>query len=58
MENLRPSIFGLIKMLFRVLTAKKRSAKIFGKEIRPQGFREMDKDACPSKFGKTQVPLE
>ena len=29
--NLRPSVFGLTKMSFRV--PKKRSAKIFGKEI-------------------------
>ena len=36
MGNIRPSVFGLIKMLFRV--PKKRSAKIFGKEIRPKFF--------------------
>ena len=35
MGNLRPSVFGLIKMLFR---AEKRSAKIFGKEIRTKFF--------------------
>ena len=34
MENLRPSVFGLIKKSFRI--PKKRSAKIFGKEIRPK----------------------
>ena len=40
--NLRPGVFGLIKMSFR---AEKRSAKIFGKEIRPKFFGEMDKNA-------------
>ena len=35
---------------------EKRSAKIFGKEIRPKGFREMDKYA--HVISQTQVPLE
>ena len=41
MGNLRPSVFGLIKMSFRV--SEKRSAKIFGKEIRPKVFGKWTK---------------
>ena len=47
MQNLRrsgtlsPSIFGLINMSF--LGTEKRSAKIFGKEIRPKVFGEWTK---------------
>ena len=41
MENLRPSVFGLIKMSFRV--PKKWSAKIFGKELRPKVFGKWTK---------------
>ena len=33
-----PSVIGLIKMSFWV--PKKKSAKIFGKEIRPKVFRK------------------
>ena len=54
MGNLRPGVFGLIKMSFRVPT--KRSAKIFGKEIRPKFLGNRQK--CPSNFEKTQLPLE
>ena len=36
--------------------AQKRSARIFGKEIRPKVFGKWTKK--PYKFGKTTVPLE
>ena len=36
--------------------AQKRSARIFGKEIRPKVFGNGQKS--PNKFGKTTVPLE
>ena len=54
MRNLRPSVFGLIKMLFR--GTEKRSAKIFGKEIRPKVLGNGQK--CPTNFEKSQVPIE
>ena len=41
MGNLGPSVFGLIKM--SVSVTKKRSAKIFGKEIRPKVFGKWTK---------------
>ena len=53
MGNLRPSVFGLKTCRFGY---RKRSAKIFGKEITPTVFRNEQK--CPSNFEKTQVPLE
>ena len=44
MGNLRPSSFRIDKNVDS--RTEKRSAKIFGKEIRPKlGFREMDKNA-------------
>ena len=55
MGNLRPGVFGLIKMSFRVPKLR-RSAKIFGKEIRPTVLGNGQK--CPSNFEKTQVSLE
>ena len=54
MENLRPIVFGLIKNL--VSGTEERSAKIFGKEIRPKGSG--NGQICPSNFEKTLVPLE
>ena len=56
MGNLRPGVFGLIKMSFRFFVSEKRSAKIFGKEIRPKFLGNGQK--CPSNFEKTKVPLE
>ena len=41
MGNLRPCVFGLIKMSCRV--PQKLSAKIFGKEIRPKVFGKWTK---------------
>ena len=41
MGNVRPSVFGLIKTSF--LVPKKRSAKTFGKEIRPKVFGKLTK---------------
>ena len=38
MGNLRPIVFGLIKNL--VSGTEERSAKIFGKEIRPKVFEK------------------
>ena len=55
MGNLRPSVFGLIKMLIRV--PKKRSAKIFGKEITDLRFSG-NGQKCLTNFEKTQVPLD
>ena len=37
MENFRPCVFGLIKILFRELK-KYQLKKIFGKELRPKVF--------------------
>ena len=42
-RNLMSFVFGLLKMSFWV--PKKRSPVIFGKAIRPKGFREMGKKA-------------
>ena len=52
MENLRPSQFRINKNV--VSGAKKRSAEIIGKEIRPKAFRQK----CPSNFEKAQFLLE
>ena len=54
MGNLRPSSFRIDKNV--VSGTEERSAKIFGKEIRPKVFGKWTK--CPSNFEKTQVPLE
>ena len=40
MGHLRPTVFGLIKMSF---SHEKKSAKIFGKEIRPKVFGKWTK---------------
>ena len=42
MGKLRPSVFGLIKMLFRVLK-KGQLSRNFGKEIRPKVFGKWTK---------------
>ena len=38
--------------------AQKRSAMIFGKEIRPKGHLRFSGNGQKSQFGKTTVPLE
>ena len=54
MGNLRPSVFGLIKMLFQV---PKKGQLRFSE--RKQDLRFLgNRQRCPSNFKKTQVALE
>ena len=54
MENLRPRVFGLIKMSFRI--PKKGQLRFSETEKGPKEFSE-NGQKCPKNFEKNQVPL-